>query len=84
MEFIHIRDGDYTCQQWFDNLNTLERESSNGEEVTVVRTDSGFATKLYENEKFIEDVAIHLHIAEAYDYVRCYLKRHPETGFYIV
>lgn len=84
MEFIHIKDGDYTCKQWFDRLNELERESSNGEEITIVRNDFGFATKLYENGMFIENVAIHLHISDAYDYVRCYLMKHHETGFYIV
>ena len=84
MEFIHIKDGDYTCQQWFDKLNDLERKSTNGDEITVTRSDNGFDVKLFENEKFVENVAIFTHIAEAYSYAREYLIKHKQTGFWIV
>lgn len=84
MEFIHIKDGDYTCQQWFDKLNDLERESSNGDEITITRSNNGFNVRLFENEKFKENVAIFNHISEAYSYTREYLIKHKQTGFWIV
>lgn len=84
MEFIHIKDGDYTCQQWFDKLNELERKSTNGDEITVIRNNNGFNIVLYENENFVENVAIFNHISEAYSYAREYLINHKQTGFYIV
>ena len=84
MEFIHIKDGDYTCQQWFDKLNDLERESTNGDEITITRSGNGFDVRLFENEKFVENVAIFNHISEAYSYAREYLIKHKQTGFWIV
>lgn len=84
MEFIHIKDGDYTCKQWFDKLNDLKRKSTNGDEITITRNDNGFNVRLYENGIFVENVAIFNHIADAYDYARVYLIKHKQTGFYIV
>ena len=84
MEFIHIKDGDYTCEQWFHKLNDLCRESKNDDEITVIRNDSGFAVMLYYRNQFEEVIATFIRISDAYDYIREYLIKHKETGFFIV
>lgn len=85
MKFQHIKDGDWTCEIWFEQLKNLERPSHDGYEVTVVRSDDGFRvveTELGNEET--EVLAITNRISDAYDYVRKYLFYHSETGFYIV
>lgn len=84
LHYIHIKDGDYTCEQWFDKLYEMERESKNGDDITVIRTNTGFACALYDNDNFVENVAIFRTISEAYDYTKKYLINHKQTGFYII
>ena len=86
MKFIHIKDGDYTCEQWFSKLDELSRPGSSGYSVTVVRSDNGFETILVDEKAVLmpDVLATHQHIADAYHYARCYLIKHPEDGFYIV
>ena len=82
MEFIHIKDGDYTNELWFEKLSNLKRKSTNGEEITVTRNNDGFDVALFEKGKFSEIIAIFNHIADAYDYARVYLINHKQTGFF--
>lgn len=85
LHFSHIKDGDYTCEQWFKKLYEMERKSKNGDEITIIRrNDMGFACALFENGDFVENVAIFRTISEAYSYTREYLIKHKQTGFYIV
>lgn len=84
LHFIHVKDGDYTCKQWFDKLYEMERKSTNGDEITITRNDEGFVCKLFENGNFVENVAIFRTISEAYSYTRDYLINHKQTGFYII
>jgi len=85
MQFQHVKDGDWTCAIWFDELQKLTRPSFNGYSVTVARSDDGFKTiRCHLDEFDPETLAIHANISGAFDYVRPYLLTHKEDGFFLV